>query len=179
MSWETTCGFCLLRSWCHHNLHCPFSPLKPVRDGTIPNSPLCVELCGWDPHMNWCEQRTMVENCRMLCSSIIFSCHWTGSSQMTWFTGRKAVIATIIIPIYHLLECESLGGQTVTKAQCSWALKVKFKGQQSDVRAMAKVQSFEIKRRVNSQEIAAVSFTIFNVSHHLGKEVKVTVLPWP
>ena len=33
--------------------------------------------------------------------------------------GKQAVIATIIIPVYHRLECESLGGQTVPKALCS------------------------------------------------------------
>ena len=60
-------------------------------DDTKSNNPLCVEFCGSDSGMNWCKQRTMVENSRMLCSSIIFKCCLTGPSQMTRFTGRKAV----------------------------------------------------------------------------------------
>lgn len=149
-------------------------------DNPKPNSSLSVELYGWAPRMNWYKQGTMLETSRTLCSSIIFKCHLTGPSQVTWFTGRKAVTVTIIIPIYCLLECESLGGQAVPKAQCSWALKVKFKGQQSGIGTMAKAQSFEMNRRANPQEITAkLSFTIFHISHSLGKEIRVTVLTWP
>lgn len=52
-SQEATCGFCLLWSWCNHHLHCPFSPLKSVRDGTIPNQTthfvlnLVAEIHAW------------------------------------------------------------------------------------------------------------------------------------
>lgn len=67
--------------------------------------------------------------------------------------------------IYRLLDYESLGGQTVPKAQCSWVLTVKFKGQQSGVGTMAKTQSFEMKRKVNSQEITAKCVLLSSTDH--------------
>lgn len=74
---------------------------------------------------------------------------------MTGFIGRKAAISTMTAPINYPLEGESLGGQTDSKA------KVKFKEQQSGVRAMAE---------------SALSFTSPNITHTLGKEIRVTVL---
>ena len=166
---EATCGFCLLWFWSYHHLCCPFSPWNLWEMGQSQPKQLHLVLnsAGWVPRMNWYKQRTMMENSRTLCPSIIFKCHLTGASQMTWFTGRKAVIMTIIIPTYCLLEWESLGGQTVLKTQCSWALKVKFKGQQSGIGTMAKAQSFEMNRRVNSQEVT-VEWALLSSTYHMA-----------
>lgn len=106
-------------------------------------------------------------------------CHLTGPSQMTEFFGRKGVIVTFTIPIYCLLESESLGGQIIPKVQRSWALKVNFKGQQSCVRTMAKAQSFEIERKSNSQEMAT-KWVLLSLTYHITWEKKSgTVLIWP
>lgn len=140
------------------------------RGNTKPNSSLCVELCGWAPCMNCYKQRTMVKNSQAPCSGIIFKCHLTGPSQVTGFTGSKAVIVRIIIPIYHLLECESLGGQAVPKAQCSWELKVKLKRQQPGVVGKGSILWNEEKGYFPRDRCRG-SFTIFNISHSLGKEI--------
>lgn len=170
-SQTVTWGLRLLCFQSYDHWHCPLTPLKSVRRGnTKPNSSLCVELCGWAPCMNCYKQRTMVKNSQAPCSGIIFKCHLTGPSQVTGFTGSKAVIVRIIIPIYHLLECESLGGQAVPKAQCSWELKVKLKRQQPGVVGKGSILWNEEKGYF-SRDRCRGSFTIFNISHSLGKEI--------
>lgn len=77
-----------------------------------------LNFVAWTHAWIEAKQRTMVENSGMLSSSITFRCHMIGSSRMTGFIGRKAVIETITLPICFLLEQKSLGGQTVSKAVC-------------------------------------------------------------
>lgn len=103
----------------------------------------------------------------------VFKCYfqvpfeWAFSGDMVHW--QESCYVTITIPIYRLLQCESLGGQTVPKVQCSWALKVKFKGQRAGVRTMAKAQSLEMKGRVNSLESTA-KWVLLSSTYHVTRK---------
>lgn len=80
---------------------CPdrsFSDIYERWGSTRPNNPLCIELCGAGPHVHRYTQRTVVEKTWMICSGVITQDHLTGPSQMTGLTGRKAAIATSLLP---------------------------------------------------------------------------------
>lgn len=174
--WKADWGL-FLWFWCFYHLCRLFSSLKSVRDGTMPNqkTSLYFELWGADPCMNWLVQtKNNGGKQPNAVSKYYFQVpfHWAFSDDRVHWQEN----CYCNNHYSHLLPIRMwvTGRSNCPQSQCSWALKVKLKGQQPGVRTMAKVQPFEMKNRGNSQEMAQRSFTIINTSHTLEREIRVT-----